>query len=82
MWLLGFELRTFGRAVRCSYPQSHLTSPQFVHLKEVILKDFKVKVKCLKTWKYCFPKEENLPHLSKEKTRLKVILILITVYVI
>jgi hypothetical protein len=28
MWLLGFELRTFGRAVRCSYPLSHLTSPQ------------------------------------------------------
>jgi hypothetical protein len=27
MWLLGFELRTFGRAVRCSYPLSHLTSP-------------------------------------------------------
>ena len=27
MWLLGFELRTFRRAVRCSYPLSHLTSP-------------------------------------------------------
>jgi hypothetical protein len=27
MWLLGFELWTFGRAVRCSYPLSHLTSP-------------------------------------------------------
>jgi len=27
MWLLGFELRTFGRAVECSYPLSHLTSP-------------------------------------------------------
>jgi hypothetical protein len=27
MWLLGFELRTFGRAVGCSYPLSHLTSP-------------------------------------------------------
>jgi hypothetical protein len=27
MWLLGFELRTFGRAVWCSYPLSHLTSP-------------------------------------------------------
>ncbi|EDL32810.1 mCG148124 [Mus musculus] len=26
MWLLGFELRTFGRAVGCSYPLSHLTS--------------------------------------------------------
>jgi hypothetical protein len=28
MWLLGFELLTFGRAVGCSYPLSHLTSPQ------------------------------------------------------
>jgi hypothetical protein len=28
MWLLGFELRTFGRAVGCSYTLSHLTSPQ------------------------------------------------------
>jgi hypothetical protein len=25
--LLGFELGTFGRAVGCSYPLSHLTSP-------------------------------------------------------
>jgi hypothetical protein len=28
MWLLGFELRTFGRAVGCSYPLSHLTNPE------------------------------------------------------
>jgi hypothetical protein len=28
MWLLGFELWTFGRAVGCSNPLSHLTSPQ------------------------------------------------------
>jgi hypothetical protein len=27
MWLLGFELQTFGRAVGCTYPLSHLTSP-------------------------------------------------------
>jgi hypothetical protein len=27
MWLLEFELWTFGRAVGCSYPLSHLTSP-------------------------------------------------------
>jgi hypothetical protein len=27
MWLLGFELQTFGRAVGCPYPLSHLTSP-------------------------------------------------------
>jgi hypothetical protein len=30
MWLLGFELLTFGRAVGCSYPLSHLTSPTVV----------------------------------------------------
>ena len=30
MWLLGFELWTFGRAVGCSYPLSHLTSPDNV----------------------------------------------------
>jgi hypothetical protein len=30
MWLLGFELLTFGRAVGCSYPLSHLTSPPFI----------------------------------------------------
>jgi hypothetical protein len=35
MWLLGFELRTFGRAVGCSYPLSHLTSPQTSILKGV-----------------------------------------------
>jgi hypothetical protein len=29
MWLLGFELWTFGRGVGCSYPLSHLTSPGF-----------------------------------------------------
>jgi hypothetical protein len=33
MWLLGFELWTFGRAVRCSYPLSHLTSLQNSILK-------------------------------------------------
>jgi hypothetical protein len=27
MWLLGFELWTFGRAVGYSYQLSHLTSP-------------------------------------------------------
>jgi hypothetical protein len=28
MWLLGFELRTFGSAVGWSYQLSHLTSPK------------------------------------------------------
>jgi hypothetical protein len=35
MWLLGFELWTFGRAVGCSYPLSHLTSPSFLFFKLV-----------------------------------------------
>jgi hypothetical protein len=34
MWLLGFELWTFGRAVGCSYPLSHLTSPMLDIFKE------------------------------------------------
>jgi hypothetical protein len=34
MWLLGFELWTFGRAVGCSYPLSHLTSPSARILKD------------------------------------------------
>jgi hypothetical protein len=33
MWLLGFELRTFGRAVGCSYQLSHLTSPKYTDFK-------------------------------------------------
>jgi hypothetical protein len=36
MWLLGFELWTFGRAVGCSYPLSHLTSPPDIFLKELL----------------------------------------------
>jgi hypothetical protein len=32
MWLLGFELQTFGRAVGYSYPLSHLTSPEDIFL--------------------------------------------------
>jgi hypothetical protein len=33
MWLLGFELLTFRRAVGCSYPLSHLTSPHRALIK-------------------------------------------------
>jgi hypothetical protein len=32
MWLLGFELLAFRRAVGCSYPPSHLTSPHLSFL--------------------------------------------------
>jgi hypothetical protein len=34
MWLLVFELRTFGRAVGCSYLLSHLSSPRDVLLQD------------------------------------------------
>jgi hypothetical protein len=37
MWLLGFELWTFGRAVGCSYPLSHLTSPDFFFFFDKVL---------------------------------------------
>jgi hypothetical protein len=37
MWLLGFELQTFGRAVWCSYPLSHLTSPKVFFFLDVYL---------------------------------------------
>jgi hypothetical protein len=37
MWLLGFELRTFRRAVRYSYPLSHLTSLDLVFEDRVFL---------------------------------------------
>jgi hypothetical protein len=37
MWLLGFELRTFGRAVGCSYLLSHLTSPAHICLVGLFL---------------------------------------------
>jgi hypothetical protein len=33
MWLLGFELGIFGRAVGCSYRLSHLTSPKLEFLE-------------------------------------------------
>jgi hypothetical protein len=33
MWLLGFELRTFGRIVSVSYWLSHLSSPSVVEFK-------------------------------------------------
>jgi hypothetical protein len=42
MWLLGFELLTFGRAVGCSYPLSHLTNPSwdFLYCKMVFITSF------------------------------------------
>jgi hypothetical protein len=46
MWLLGFELQTFGRAVGCPYPLSHLTSPEEIFhgkcKKQKVVKLFKV----------------------------------------
>jgi hypothetical protein len=48
MWLLGFELQTFGRAVGCSYPLNHLTSPVicviYLHLNDNNgLKNYRLK---------------------------------------
>jgi hypothetical protein len=43
MWLLGFELRTFGRAVGCSYPLSHLTSPELLFVTITNSKHFNVE---------------------------------------
>ncbi|XP_076409285.1 uncharacterized protein LOC102902981 isoform X5 [Peromyscus maniculatus bairdii] len=47
---------------------------QYLHLKELIKKDLKVKI-CDVLGKYenVCPEEEGLPHVSKEKTRLKKI---------
>jgi hypothetical protein len=51
MWLLGFELLTFRRAVGCSYPLSHLTSPQSVLLTtEPFLQPLKSISTKLKFW--------------------------------
>jgi hypothetical protein len=55
MWLLGFELRTFGRAVGCSYPLSHLTSPVPVLYVGPRLKNYVPEFPCVcgaVTWKY------------------------------
>jgi hypothetical protein len=41
MWLLGFELRTFGRAVGCSSPLSHLTSPSVLLLNMLLFQSQK-----------------------------------------
>jgi hypothetical protein len=40
MWLLGFELQTSGRAVGCSNPLSHLTSPITKFLMAFVCKLF------------------------------------------
>jgi hypothetical protein len=45
MWLLGLELETFGRAVGCSYPLSHLTSP--------VIPFFNYSVFILCMWVFC-----------------------------
>jgi hypothetical protein len=47
MWLLGFELLTFGRAVGCSYPLSHLTSPRPCFFKKKTKKKTKMEAEVL-----------------------------------
>jgi hypothetical protein len=61
MWLLGFELRTFGRAVGCSYPLSHLINPSLVLLKE------KIKARYNSTHLLC--KKERKREREREKRR-------------
>jgi hypothetical protein len=39
MWLVGFELRTFGRVVWCSYLLSHFTSPRATGFFKAIMQD-------------------------------------------
>jgi hypothetical protein len=43
MWLLGFELQTFGRAVGCSYPLSHLTSPSMYDFEHSSEKELEIR---------------------------------------
>ena len=54
MWLLGFELWTFGRTVGRSYPLSHLTSPQGNSYKDNIQLGltyrFKVQSIIIRAW--------------------------------
>jgi hypothetical protein len=63
MWLLGFELRTFGRAVGCSYPLSHLTSPSCLFLL-LCSYDFKdsvlVRVSVVRRHRKATPLKENI----------------------
>jgi hypothetical protein len=47
MWLLGFELPTFGRAVRCSYPLSHLTSPERIVFKKTRVTEMPQQLRAL-----------------------------------
>jgi hypothetical protein len=49
MWLLGFELLTFGRAVGCSYSLSHLTSPVFKMKLGIQLNSMQCTLKVAKT---------------------------------
>jgi hypothetical protein len=44
MWLLGFELQTFGRAVGCSYLLSYLISPDITFLTWVKTTVFRKKL--------------------------------------
>jgi hypothetical protein len=59
MWLLGFELRTFGRAVGCSYPLSHLTSPEREFLKYLYryIRTFACVYACVPHVVYLVPEE-------------------------
>jgi hypothetical protein len=59
MWLLGFELRTFRRAVGCSYPLSHFTSPHF------FLLDIFLHLHFMLSWKSPISSHHPAPLLSQ-----------------
>jgi hypothetical protein len=64
MWLLGFEIWTFRRAVRYSYQLSHLTSPR----NSLFIAVEKLKVKVLRTFKLASPwLRDGATHPSKTK---------------
>jgi hypothetical protein len=64
MWLLGFELQTFGRAVGCSYPLSHLTSPFVTFLLP--------RHNTTHDQRFLFEKKKkkNKPNTQKNKTKM------------
>jgi hypothetical protein len=73
MWLLGFELRTFGRAVGCSYPLSHLTSPldqDFLKDLPHILKTFVPTIYTLFSYRKCQLRRQRKADLSEFEASL------------
>jgi hypothetical protein len=68
MWLLGFELRTFGRAVRCSYLLSHLTSPGIKFFNDI--SEFTARLVYIVSSRIAWASQRN--PVSKNKTKQKM----------